>query len=77
MPAITIDNKEYDVDNLSAESKAQLQNIQFVDAELQRLQSQITVFQTARAAYFNALRQALAASITPPTVGGGDTLKLS
>ena len=77
MATIKIDNKDYDVDSLSNDAKVQLQSIQFIDVELQRLQAQIAVHQTARATYFNALRQVLAASVTPPTVdGGGDTLKL-
>lgn len=37
MPTITIDNQDYDLDTLSIEAKAQLQSLQFVDAELIRL----------------------------------------
>ena len=37
MSTITIDNKEYDLNLLSDEAKAQLASIQFVDAELVRL----------------------------------------
>jgi len=37
---ITIDNKEYDLDKLSDEAKAQIVSIQFVDAELQRVNAQ-------------------------------------
>ena len=40
MPTIKIDNKEYDVDSLSNEAKAQLGSIQFVDNEIARLQAQ-------------------------------------
>ena len=62
MPMIKIDDKEYDLDLLSNEVKNQLASLNFVDAELQRLNAQIAVFQTARATYANALRQSL-----PPT----------
>ena len=40
MATITIDNKEYDVDSLSDESKAQLVSLRYVDSELARLQAQ-------------------------------------
>ena len=39
MATISIDNKSYDLDTLSDEAKAQLASIQFVDAELARLQA--------------------------------------
>ena len=59
MPNITIDNIDYDLDTLSDESKAQLQSLQFVDAELARLSAQSAVLQTARMAYSAALQEAL------------------
>lgn len=62
MPVIKIDNKDYELDTLSEETKAQLASLQFVDAELQRLNAQIAVLQTARMAYAKALNEALSAS---------------
>jgi hypothetical protein len=59
MPLIKIDEKEYERDLLSSEAKAQLASLQFVDAELQRLNAQIAVYQTARMAYSNALKKVL------------------
>jgi hypothetical protein len=56
---ITIDDKEYDITTFSEEAKAQLSSLQFVDAELQRLQSQAAAMQTARIAYANALKAVL------------------
>lgn len=70
MPSLNIDNIDYDLDSLSAEAKAQLQSIQFVDQELVRLQAQVAAMQTARNAYVSALKAAL------PVVMG-DTIKLS
>jgi len=71
MPNIKIDNKEYDLDTLSDDCKAQLASIQFVEQELARLQAQAAVLQTARTAYAKALQAAL------PAIGGSDTIKLS
>ena len=55
MPNITIDNHTYDLDTLSDDARAQLQSLQFVDAELARLQTQIVVLHTARIAYAQEL----------------------
>jgi hypothetical protein len=71
MPSIKIDNKEYDLDTLSDECKAQLASLQFVEQELARLQAQAAVLQTARTAYAKALQDVL------PAIGGSDTIKLS
>lgn len=59
MATIKIDEKEYDTDTLSDEAKVQLQNVQFVDQELARLNAQAAVLQTARMAYAKALNDAL------------------
>ena len=59
MTTIKIDNVDYDTDTLSEEVKAQLVSLQFCDAELQRLQAQAAVLQTARGAYSKSLQAAL------------------
>ena len=59
MATITIEGKEYDVDTLSDETKAQLGSLQYVDSELARLQAQAAALQTARIAYGRALKQTL------------------
>ena len=64
MPIIKIDDKDYELDTLSDDAKAQLTSIQFVDAELQRVNAQAAVLQTARMAYAKALNDALAATAT-------------
>jgi hypothetical protein len=69
MPTINIDGKDYELDQLSTDARAQLQSMQFVDAELLRLQAQAAAMQTARMAYAKALQAAL------PAVGGSDTIK--
>lgn len=59
MATITINGVEYDTDNLSEEAKAQVISLQFVQAELQRLEAQIAVFKTAEAGYAKALQEQL------------------
>ena len=73
MPIIKIDNQEYELDSLSVDAKQQLQSLKFIEGELQRLQAQAAVLQTARIAYSKALQEALAAPAPP---FAGDTLKL-
>ena len=71
MSFIKIDDKEYDLDTLSPEARAQLASIQFVEQELAHLQMQAAALQTARNAYLQGLKAAL------PSFDGGDTIKLS
>ena len=71
MPIFKIDNKEYELDSLSNEAKAQLGSIQFVDSEIARLQAQLAAMQTARNTYGKALSSLL------PVLGTSDTIKLS
>jgi len=59
MTKITIDEKDYDVDDLSDEAKAQVLSLNFVDAELNRLQLKVAAMQTARNAYATALKELL------------------
>ncbi len=59
MPNISIDGKDYDLDQLSDASKAQLVSLQFVQAEIKKLESQIAVFKTAQQAYQVALKNEL------------------
>ena len=63
MTTITIDEKDYELDTLSEDAKAQLVMLQFVDAELQRVNAQAAVLQTARMAYAKALNDALGADL--------------
>ncbi len=60
MVTLTIDNKTYDLDQLSPQAMAQVKSLQFVDAELERLNATVAVFQTARMGYINALKPHLA-----------------
>ena len=55
MPTITIDGKEYNVDDLTEKAKQQVVNLQFVNNEIKKLEAQIGVFKTASAAYSAAL----------------------
>ena len=59
MTKITIDEKEYELDDLSQEAKAQLESMLAADAKLVELQRDIAITQTARNAYATALKELL------------------
>ncbi len=61
MATITVDGKEYDLDELNDNAKMQLANLQFVQAEIKRLEANMAVFKTAASSYSNALKNELEA----------------
>ena len=71
----TIDGTEYPLTSLSDEAQSQLQMLRITDQEIQRLQWQLAIAQTAR----NAYAQALKTKLPSPTELAlqSDTLKLN
>jgi hypothetical protein len=59
MSKITINEKEYETDALSENALAQLNSLQFTNAEIQRLQMLLASLQTASNAYGQALQDEL------------------
>ena len=59
MTKVTIDEKEYETDDMSEDAQAQLLSLQFVTGEVQRLQAKLAAMQTASSAYSAALKEAL------------------
>ena len=57
---IMIDEVEYNLSDLSDNAKAQLANLQFVDAQIQQLNNEWAVADTARLGYTNSLKAELA-----------------
>lgn len=52
---ITIDGKEFELSSLTEHTKFQMTFIQYMDAEIARLQAKAVVLETARLAYSKAL----------------------
>ena len=59
MATITIDDIEYEVDDLSDEAKAQLTALQATDRRILEAQQDVAILQTARNAYATALKSLL------------------
>jgi len=56
---ITIDDKDYNLDDLSDECKAEIQSLQFCEGEIVRLNAQLAVAGTAKIGYQRALAKLL------------------
>ena len=59
MANITIDGKEYDLNDLSDKAKEQVANLQFVQSEIKRLEGQLAVNKVAASVYSTALNNEL------------------
>ena len=59
MPKINIDGIEYNSEDLNENGKAQLASLQFLEAQMSKLKSEIAVYQTARNSYVKALQEEL------------------
>lgn len=56
---LTIDGVDYNVNDLSDEAKAQLQNLRFSQALISRLRGELAVAETGQATYARALKEIL------------------
>ena len=59
MPKITVDGIEYNTEDLSDKGKAQLASLQFLEVQMNKIKSEIAVYQTARNSYVAALKAEL------------------
>ena len=66
MPKITVDGIEYNTEDLSDNGKAQLASLQFLEVQMNKLKSEIAVYQTARKAYYTELKSELEAKLDVP-----------
>lgn len=68
MPKITIDNIEYNTEDLSEAGRAQLNSLQFLEVQMQKIRGEMAIYQTAQQAYIAALKAEIAkADIQPVT----------
>ena len=59
MNQVTIDGTEYSIEVLSDTAQQLINNIAFVDAEIQRMQNLIAVHNAARVTYYEGLKREL------------------
>lgn len=56
MPKFTVEDIEYNTEDLSDNGKAQLASLQFLEVQMNKLKAEIVVYQTARNSYVAALK---------------------
>lgn len=59
MPKITVEGIEYNSEDLTENGTAQLASLQFLEMQMNKLKSEIAVYQTARNSYIAALKAEL------------------
>ena len=60
MPKITIDDIDYHTEDLTENGQAQLASLQFLEGQMQKIRREMAVYQTAQAAYAQALKAEIA-----------------
>ena len=66
MPKITIDDVDYHTEDLTENGRAQLASLQFLEGQMQKIRQEMAVYQTAQAAYAQALKAEIAKSGLEP-----------
>ena len=56
---ITIDNRQYELSQLTEHARAQIINLRAVDGEIAKTEQRLAIFKTARAAYAQTLKTEL------------------
>jgi len=59
MPKFTVDGTEYETEDLSDNGKGVLANLQFIEAQIQRIRNEMAVYQTAQLSYVATLKSEL------------------
>ena len=66
MPKIIIDEVEYHTEDLSDSGREQLKSLQFLDSQVQTLQNELAIYETARIAYIKILKSEISKSGIAP-----------
>jgi hypothetical protein len=66
MPTITIDDIEYNSEDLTENGKAQLASLQFLEGQMLKIRNEMAVYQTAQRTYVAALKAEIARSGVQP-----------
>lgn len=53
---VTIDGRDYSLDSLSDNAKAQFTSLRIVDDEIRRIEQKLAIYRTARSAYARVLK---------------------
>lgn len=56
MPKIIIDDIEYNTEDLTEKSRAQLASLQYLEEQMKKIRSEMAVYKTAQLTYVSALK---------------------
>ena len=66
MPKLTLDEIEYNTEDLSERGQATLQSLQFLEIQLKKLKNEVSVYQTAQRTYLAALKEEISRAGVKP-----------
>jgi hypothetical protein len=66
MPKVTIDAIEYHTEDLTESGQAQLASLQFLESQVQKIQQEMAVYQTAQRTYVAVLKAEIEKSDIKP-----------
>ena len=67
MPKVTVDEIEYNSEDLTETGKATLASLQFLESQMQKMRNEIAVYQTAQMSYVAALKVEIEKSDAKPS----------
>jgi hypothetical protein len=73
MPKITIDDIDYNTEDLTENGKAQLASLQFLEGQMQKIRNEMAVYQTAQRTYIAALKAEIEKSGIQPVAEAAQT----
>lgn len=68
MPKITIDDIEYNSEDLTENGQLQFASLQFLEGQMQKIRNEMAVYQTAQRTYVAALKAEIVQSGVQPVV---------
>ena len=66
MPKITLDDIDFNTEDLSERGLATLKSLQFLEIQLQKLNNEVAVYQTAKQVYVSLLKKEIADTSIKP-----------
>ena len=71
MPKITVDEVEYNTEDLTETGKATLASLQFLDSQMQKMRNEMSIYRTAQISYIAALKAEIEKSDIEPLTEEG------
>ena len=71
MPKITVDEVEYNTEDLTETGKATLASLQFLESQMQKMRNEIAIYRTAQISYIAALKAGIEKSDIEPLTEEG------